>query len=416
MKLLLKSATIIDEGSPYHKQKTDILIEDGIIIKIGNSTKKEEDVKVIELEDLHVSKGWFDSSVSFGEPGYEERETIANGLRTAAKSGFTAIALNPVSNPVIDNNGAVTSILSKAARHPVQMFPIGTLTVRSEGKDLAELFDMKSAGAIAFGDYKKPVKNPNLLKLALQYTQNFNGLVLSFPQDNDIAGKGLVNEGENSIHLGLKGIPSFAEELQIARDLAVLEYAGGKLHIPTISTGRSVEMIREAKVKGLDVTCSVAIHNITFSDELLMEFDTNAKVLPPLRTKKDAAKLKEGLEDGTIDFVTSDHNPVDIEHKKVEFEHATFGTIGLETLFGSLMNIFSLEETIQYLTNGRSRFGIEEPIIKEGEPANLSLFNPNGKSRFTAEKIYSSSRNSLFLDSDLMGKVYGIVSGDNLVL
>lgn len=416
MKLLLKSATIIDEGSPYHNQQTDILIENGIIKKIGISEGNEENDKVVKLDGLHVSKGWFDSSVSFGEPGYEERETITNGLKTAAKSGFTAIALNAVSKPVIDNNGAVTSILFKAAGQPVQMFPIGALTVRSEGTDLAELFDMKNAGAIAFGDYKKPVKNPNLLKLALQYTQNFNGLVLSFPQDNDIAGKGLVNEGENSIHLGLKGIPAFAEELQIARDLTILEYAGGKLHIPTISSGRSVDLIREAKGKGLDVTCSVAIHNITFSDELLKDFDTNAKVLPPLRTKEDAEKLKQGLEDGTIDFVTSDHNPVDIEHKKVEFEHALFGTIGLETIFGSLLNIFPLEKAIQFLTNGRKRFGLEEPLIKEGERAELSLFNPNGKRNFTTSNIYSSSRNSLFLNSELTGEVYGIVSGDTLIL
>ncbi len=416
MKVLLRSAKIIDPTSPYHHKKADIFIESGIIKEIGASLKVKNPDREITFKDLHVSVGWFDSSVSFGEPGYEERETIKNGLDTAALSGFTAIALNPGTNPVIDDNGAVTSILSKANGHPVKMYPIGALTRGSQGKDLADLYDMAQAGAIAFGDHKQAVVNSNLLKLALQYVQNFGGLVQSFPQDNNIAGKGVINEDENSTRLGLRGIAPLAEEMQIARDLSILEYTGGKLHIPTISTAKAVKLIKEAKKKGLDVSCSVAIHNLIFSDDVLMEFDTHAKVLPPLRDKKTLKSLLAGLKDGTIDMITTDHTPIDVEHKKVEFEQALYGTIGLESAFGSMLNIATLDETIDYLTRGRSRFGIPSPKIAEGKQANLSLFTPNGKYTFTKENIFSNSRNSLFLDTELTGKVYGIISGNSLKL
>ncbi len=416
MKLLLKAAKIIDPGSKYHHKKVDILIEGGIIKSIGASIKNKDVDEVIDLKNLHVSKGWFDSSVSFGEPGYEERETIKNGLKVAGKSGFTQIALNPGTNPVLDNNGAITSVRSKAENNAVQLFTIGALTNRSEGVDLAELFDMHQAGAISFGDYKKAITHPNLLKLSLLYAQNFDGLVQSFPQDNQIAEYGLVNEHINSTSLGLNGIPSLAGELQIIRDLYILEYTGGKLHIPTISTEKSVKLIKEAKRKGLNVSCSVAIHNLIYTDDELVEFDTHFKVLPPLRTKKDIKALLKGVLDGTVDMVTSDHTPIDIEHKKVEFEHALNGTIGLESAFGALSTIFDLEEIIKILTSGRARFKIPEPKIEEGSPANLSLFNPMGESSFNKENIHSNSKNSMFLNLKIKGQVYGIINGDKFNL
>jgi len=409
MKLLLKSVTVIDKSSAYNNKKLDILIENGIIKKIGKDIAAKAD-KVIAEENLHVSKGWFDSSVSFGEPGFEERETIANGLDTAAKSGFTSIALNPNTYPIIDNNGAITSVKSKAAHHPVKMFPTGALTIKSEGVDLAELYDMKQGGAIAFGDYKHAVNNPNLLKIALQYAQNFDALVQSFPQEDRIAGKGMVNEEQNSTSLGLKGIPNLAEELQITRDLYLLEYTGGKLHIPTISTKKSVALIREAKKKGLDVSCSVAIHNLIFTDELLQDFNTNAKVLPPLRTKKDIKALIKGVKDGTIDMITSDHTPIDTEHKKVEFDNALYGSIGLESAFGALSTIFSTEEVVEFLGKGKQRFGLEDIEIKEGNPADLSLFIPNDKYKFTEAHIFSTSKNSIFKGHQLQGEALGIIT------
>lgn len=409
MKLLLKSATIIDKQSVYNNKTLDILIENGIIKEIAKNISSKAD-KVINEENLHVSRGWFDSSVSFGEPGFEERETIANGLDTAAKSGFTSIALNPNTFPIIDNNGAITSVKSKAAHHPVKLFPTGALTVKGEGIDLAELYDMKQGGAVAFGDYKQAIINPNLLKIALQYAQNFDALVQSFPQEDRIAGKGMVNEEQSSTSLGLKGIPNLAEELQITRDLYLLEYTGGKLHIPTISTKKSVALIKEAKKKGLDVSCSVAIHNLIFTDELLQDFDTNAKVLPPLRTKEDIKALIKGIKDGTIDMLTSDHNPIDTEHKKVEFDNALYGTIGLESAFGALNTIFSTEEVIEILTKGKQRFGLEDIEIEEGNAADLTIFIPKGKYEFTEAHIFSTSKNSIFKAYPLKGKALGIIT------
>ncbi|GGG42816.1 dihydroorotase [Christiangramia forsetii] len=415
MKLLLKSVTILDEKSTHHTKKLDIFIDKGIIKKIGKNLKEKAD-KVIEIKNLHVSKGWFDSSVNFGEPGYEERETIANGLDVAGKSGFSSVALNPYTNPILDHSGSIAAVKAKALNHPVYLHPIGALTKNSEGVDLAELLDMKEAGAISFGDYKAPLRNPNLLKIALQYAQNFDALVQSFPQENRIAGNGLVNENKNSTSLGLKGIPNLAEELQITRDLYLLEYTGGKLHIPTISTEKSVQLIKEAKKKGLDVSCSVAIHNLILDDDELKEFDGNSKVLPPLRTKKDKKALIKGIKDGTIDMVTSDHNPIDIEHKKVEFDNALNGSIGLESAFGALCTLFDTEKAIQLLTNGKKRFNIPEYGIKEGETVELSLFVPGETYNFTQNDIISSSKNSIFLNKKLKGKPVGVITQKGFIL
>ncbi|MDP5082026.1 MAG: dihydroorotase, partial [Winogradskyella sp.] len=345
MNALIKSATIVDSKSDFHNEMVDILIENGRITRISHLIPNPKNFKEIKLDNLHVSQGWFDSSVSFGEPGYEERETITNGLKTAGRSGFTAVALNANSNPIIDSYADISFVKSKANNNAVSLFPIGALTKSSEGIELAELFDMTNAGAVAFYDYQKPISNPNLMKIALQYSSNFDGLVCSFPQNSKISGYGVVNENINSTRLGLKGMPALAEELQVARDLFILEYTESKLHIPTISTAKSVELIRAAKAKKLNVTCSVAIHNLMRTDDVIKDFDTNYKTLPPLRIQKDCDALIEGLKDGTIDMVTSDHNPIDIEDKKIEFDYAKFGTIGLESAFGALQTIFTTKKT-----------------------------------------------------------------------
>lgn len=416
MNVLIKSATVIDSSSKFNNQIVDVLIEKGKISQIAKSIKNTSNYKEIELENLHISQGWFDSSVCFGEPGFEDRETIKNGLKTVAKSGFTSIALQANTNPIIDTSSDVTFVLSKAQSQPVDLLPIGALTKNSESVDLAELFDMKNAGAVAFGDYKKPITNPNLLKIALQYASNFDGLVCSFPLEQKIAGKGIVNEHVSSTMLGLKGSPNLAESLQVARDLYILEYAGGKLHIPTISTKESVKLIREAKQKKLDVTCSVAIHNLFLTDDVLNEFDTRYKVNPPLRTQDDIDALIEGVKDGTIDMVTSDHNPQTIEEKKVEFDHANYGTIGLESAFGALNQIFSTKKSIQLLTKGKERFGTITSKIEEGEVANITLFNPNERYVFGKSNILSKSKNSAFIGQELKGKVYGIYANKKIVL
>ena len=416
MKTIIRSAKIIDSKSSYHNKIVDILIADGCILKIENKIANSDHYQEIKFDNLHVSPGWFDSSVSLGEPGFEDRETIENGLVVAAKSGFTGIALQPNSYPIIDNQSQVHFVKSKAQGAVTELFPIGALTKESEGKDMAELFDMKNAGAIAFGDYNRSIENANLLKIALQYTQDFDGLVIAFAQDEKIKGNGVANEGIVSTRLGLKGIPNLAEELQVARNLFLLEYTGGKLHIPTISTAKSVALIQEAKAKGLQVSCSVAVHHLVLTDEQLEEFDTRFKVSPPLRTETDRLALIEGIKNGTIDIITSDHNPIDIEHKKMDFDTAKSGTIGLESAFCSLLTVLPIEIIIEKLTAARAIFGIENPSISEGAKANLSLFNPEGKSTFTSESILSKSKNSAFIGTEIKGKVYGIVNQNQLIL
>lgn len=416
MNIIIKSATIIDSKSDFHTTTQDILIENGIITAVSKSIKNPKNYREIKLDNLHVSQGWFDSSVSFGEPGYEERDTIKNGLKTAAASGFTSVALNPNTNPVLDSNADITFINSKSNNDIVKLLPIGALTSASNGKDLAELYDMNTAGAVAFYDYKKPISNPNLMKIALQYASNFGGLVCSFPQENRISGNGVMNENITSTSLGLKGIPNLAEDLQVARDLFLLEYTGGKLHIPTISTATSVALIREAKKKKLDVSCSVAIHNLYFNDESLNDFNSHFKVLPPLRTKTDVDALIDGVKDGTIDMVTSDHTPIDVEQKKVEFDYAEYGTIGLESAFGALQNIFTLKKCIDVLAKGKTRFGFENSSINIGEQINITLFNPDIKYTFSKSDFISKSKNAIFENEILKGKVYGIIANKKVAL
>ncbi|CAM1346564.1 dihydroorotase [Tenacibaculum crassostreae] len=417
MTTLLKSATIIDTSSPYHKQTKDILITDGIITKIDDSITSKKEYQIVELDNLHVSNGWFDTSVSFGEPGYEERETLQHGVQVAAKSGFTDVAINPNTQPIVDNKSAVEFLINKVKGAATNIYPIGALTQQSKGVEMSEMYDMQQSGAIAFGDYNKPVSNDNLLKIALLYAQNFNALVLSFPKNNAIAGEGVANEGKNSTLLGLKGIPALAEEIQISRDLFLLEYTGGKLHIPTISTSKSVQLIKEAKKKGLDVTCSVAVHNLFLTDDELHGFDANKKVNPPLRTEQDRRTLIKGIKDGVIDMITTDHNPIDVEHKKVEFSTAKDGTIGLESAFGVLNTVLDIETIVKCLSdNPRKRFGLNNISIKENEKASLAIFNLNESYTFSEKNILSTSKNSVFLDKKLKGKVYGIYNNNQLIL
>ena len=417
MTTLIKSATIIDSSSPYHNQQKDILIIDGKINKIENSISEKEDYQIVKQENLHVSCGWFDTSVSFGEPGFEERETIKNGLNVAAKSGFTAVAVNANSNPVIDNKSAVEFLINKANGFATKLYPIAALTQESKGIEMAELFDMQQSGAIAFGDYKKPIANDNLMKISLLYAQNFDGLVLSFPKNNSIAGEGIANEGINSTKLGLKGNPALAEQIQIARDLFLLEYTGGKLHIPTISTAKSAELIKEAKKKGLQVTCSIAAHHLILTDDELHGFDSNFKTNPPLRTTSDTKALQKAVKNGVIDVITSDHNPIDIEHKKVEFSQAKNGTIGLESAFGAINSVLNLEDFIENITSKpKSIFGLENTSIDKGNVADITIFNPETTYSFTKEHILSTSKNSAFIDKKMKGTVYGVFANNQLIL
>ena len=416
MSTLIKNATIIDANSPYHYKKKDILISDGKLEKIADSIPNKDNFTIVELENLYVSCGWFDTSVSLGEPGFEERETIKNGLQTAAKSGFTSIAINANTNPVIDSKADVEYLISKANNSAINLYPIAALTQGSKGVEMAELFDMQQSGAIAFGDYNKSIENDKLMKIALLYAQNFNGLVLSFPKNNAIAGEGIANEGINSTKLGLKGNPALAEHIQISRDLFLLEYTGGKLHIPTITTSKSVALIKEAKKKGLQVTCSVTAHHLILTDDELHSFDSNFKTNPPLRTKEDIKALIKGVKSGIIDIITSDHNPIDIEHKKVEFSEAKDGVIGLETAFSAVNSVLELQDFIScFTTKPKEIFGIKNHSITEGNIADITLFNPDTTTIFTKASILSTSKNSPFINKKLKGEVYGIFSNNQLI-
>ena len=416
MKIIIRQAKIIDPSSTFHNQVVDLKINETIIEKIGKNLTPETDYEEIIHTDLHISQGWFDTSVSLGEPGYEDRETIANGLNVAAKSGFTGVALQPNTFPILDNQSQILFVKQKATHAATDVFPIGALTKNSDGTDLAELFDMKNSGAIAFGDYGKNISNANLLKIGLQYVQDFEGLVIAFCQDEKIKGNGVVNEGIVSTRLGLKGIPNLAEELMVARNLFLLEYTGGKLHIPTISTAKSVALIREAKNKGLQVSCSVAVHNLVLTDEKLDGFDTRYKVAPPLRANLDRMALIKGILDNTIDVITSDHNPMDIEHKKMEFDLAKNGTIGLESAFGALLTVLPLDKIIEKLTSGRKIFNLQSTEIVEGNLANLTLFTTDNDWTFSKENIISKSKNSAFLGTKMKGKAVGIYNNGTLIL
>jgi dihydroorotase len=415
MKTLLKNATLLDPTSPFHSTIQDVLISESTIVAIAPHIKEDE-AQIIKHKNLHVSPGWFDPSVSFGEPGFEERETIYNGLNVAAKSGFTKVVLNPDTLPAVDSHSSVSHLLKTAAGSTTSLFPMGTITMGADGSQMASLYDMHIAGAVAFGDHKRSIISGNLLKIILQYAQSFEGLVLSHPINDELSLKGMMHEGPTSTKIGLKGIPSLGESLQISRDIQILEYAGGRLHIPFVSSESGVELIRQAKKKGLDLTCSVGLPNLFFDDTKLEGFDTNFKVYPPIRSRSDQSALKEGLLDGTIDMVSSMHEPMNIEFKKLEFELAMAGTIGLESSFGALCTIFPLQKALHFLTKGSERFGIKVSKIKTGEKADLTFFNPYINQIFEEKNILSTSTNSAFIGSQLSGKVIGSYNNGKLTL
>ena len=413
MNILLKSAKIIDPTSSFHGNTLDILIRNGIIEKIDKSIDTPK-ASVIEHKNLCVSLGWFDSSVSFGEPGYEERETLDHGLSVAAASGFTQIAYNTNTNPLPTSKADISFLLRSAAHTPTTLHPKGHITAQNNAQQLAELHDLSQAGAICFSNHKQPIDDPHLLLLALQYTRGFDGLVESFPIEPQLAVHGVMHEGKVSTSLGLTGIPNLAEEIRIRRDLAILSYTGGKLHIPTISTAEGVGLIRQAKKDKLDVSCSVAIHNLMMTDDQLDGFDTRYKLMPPLRESKDQKALLKGLKDGTIDMVTSDHQPMDVEHKKVELEHAAYGSLGLETAFGSLCTMMDAEDAALLLNRGKERFGVSPQSIQIGTQADLTLFTADGTTIISKESILSRSKNSAYLGKELKGNVIGVINNNSV--
>ena len=415
MSILIKSATLVDSKSNLNFKQKDILVKDGVIVDIADSIDSKSKL-ILDFKNLHVSRGWMDTSVSFGEPGYEERESISNGLNTAASSGFTSILLNPDCNPLVDSHSAVEFLKKKSTNTTTKVYPVANLTSNSNGKDLASLYDMKLAGAVAYGDYKKSINDSSILKIALEYTKTFGGRVISFCQDEFLSQNGVINESIVSTELGLKGIPDISESINIYRDIQILNYTNGKLHIPYVNTKMGVELIRDAKKRNLDITASTSLAHLIFSDKDIKEFNTNLKINPPLRSEIDCKAVKEGLIDGTIDYLTSMHEPLDIDNKKVVFDIASPGSIGLESVFGNMCNNFTLEKTIDILTRHKSIFEIEDHPIEKGSPADLTLFNPDKSYEFSNKHILSTSKNCAYLGSKLKGIVYGSINNNNSTL
>ena len=417
MKILIKQAKIIDSSSKHNNKICDILINNNKIEKIAKKIQIDSDTKIYKNENLHVSQGWFDMHVNFGQPGFEQRETIENGLNAAAKGGFTEVLLMPNTNPSIDNSSMIDFIKGFSKRNVVKIQVAGNLTFSQEGKNIVEIHDMTNNGCIAFTDDKKSIQNNELMKIALLYIKNSNSLLMNFPNDSKIQKNGVINEGKISTQLGLKGIPNIAEEMMLDRDITLCDYTESKIHESYISTERSVDKIKKAKEKGINITSDVALHNIFLTEEQVNNFDTRFKVLPPLRTKKDNKAIINGLKDGTIDVITSDHNPFEEETKKLEFDNAEFGIIGLESAFGlinkHLEKHLTLNEIIDKISNNpRKILGLKNNSIEEGNYANLTLFNPSNKWEFKENDIVSKSKNSPFVGEELKGKALAIYNNN----
>ncbi|WP_426587695.1 dihydroorotase [Mucilaginibacter sp. R-33] len=405
MNLLIKSATILDPGSSFHQQVADILIENGVITRIGDDI--DADAELFDAEGKYVSPGFFDLNCNVGELGLETKEDLRSGTVAAAAGGFTGIALMPNTQPPVHSKSEVEYLLNRSKGNLVDVYPLGTISQKREGKDLAEMYDMYQSGARAFTDGSRPVQDAGLMERALLYAQGFDALVFSYPEDTAIAGKAKVNDGEISTLLGMKGIPSLAEELMVARDLYLAEYTVSRIHFTTISTARSVELIREAKRKGIEVTCDVAAHHLILTDEALLGFDSLYKVKPPLRTADDVAALIKGLKDGTIDAIVSQHTPHEIEFKDVEFEVAEYGIIGLQTAFSLALKAgLPVELIVEKLAvNPREILGVELSVIAEDEKANIVVFDTDTEWEYTAANNKSKSANSPYIGQRLKGKV-----------
>jgi len=411
--ILFRSATILHPQSAFNGKKADVLIQEGKISEISESINFEGDAVVIDAEGKYLSPGFFDLNVNFGEPGFETKEGLISGIAAAAAGGFTGVAVQPSTEPPIHTKGEVSYIINTTKNALVNVYPVGCISQSRAGVDLAELFDMRMAGAVAFSDGTRPVSDSGLMSRALMYAKGFDGLIFSYPEDKSIAGKGKMNEGEVSTYLGMKGIPALAEEVHISRDLYLAEYNDSPVHFSTISTANSVELIRQAKKKGLKVSCDVAAHHLVLTDEELKGFDSNFKVKPPLRTATDVDALIAGLKDGTIDAIVSQHTPHEIEYKDVEFEIASFGIIGLQTVLPlALQAGLTAAEIVEKLgINPRQILNLPVPVFEAGEEANFVLFDTEQEWIFSEETNRSRSSNSPFIGSSLKGKV--IATGNN---
>lgn len=418
MKVLLKDAKVVSTDSPFHNSRQNILIENGQIKAIGEI--EEEGAKVISSENLHVSIGWFDVGARLCDPGLEHKEDLSSGLDAAAFGGFTDVACLPDTKPVIQNKENIVYLLTRAKETPVSLHVLAAATENLECKAMTEIFDLYKAGAVAFSDGGHIISNSGLVVRLLQYMAQIDALLLLRSDDKTLTAHGVMNEGMTSTFLGQKGIPALSEEIATSKNLALLEYAGGKMHLNKISSAETVALIRKAKEKGIQVSCDVSVANLVYDESRLIEFDTNYKIMPPLRTKEDQTALWEGVLDGTIDVIVTDHDPQDEESKKLEFDLAENGMIQFETAF-ALLNAYvsdsiPLETIILKITKTpRNLFGLTIPQIEVGTEACLTVFDPSLEWTYAPKSIKSKSRNSPEIDAVLKGKPLAIFNKGKFV-
>lgn len=417
MKLLLKNSSVINPAQNLNEKEFDILIEDGIIKQTGKNLKLNSDEgKTIDLSGKIIVPGFFDMHVHLREPGREDEETVESGCNAAANGGFTAVACMPNTEPAIDSAEVVEFIKKQASNHLVDVYPVAAASLGRKGEVLSPMAELKDAGAVGFSDDGVAIKSSSLLKRALEYSLMFDLPIIEHCEDESLAG-GAMNESINSTLLGLPAIPNVAEDLIVMRDILLAEYTGGRVHIAHISSANAVNMVREAKKKGIKVTAEVTPHHFTLTDDAVKTYDTNTKMNPPLRTRKDVDAIIEGLKDGTIDCIATDHAPHSIEEKEMEFEYAPNGIVGLETSLGLAFTellhkkILSLEELIlKYAINPRKILNLQIPLIQIGSRANLTILDTEIVWTVDKTKFLSKSRNTPFHKKLLTGKAIGVIN------
>jgi len=420
MNVLIKACRIVDPQSAFFNQQKDVLIENGVISQIADSIDVSASTEIIKGEDLRLSPGWIDMCVDFCDPGFEHKEDVISGLDAAAKGGFTAVGILPNTQPVIDNKSQVQYLLNKAKGSLTDILVIGAATAGLDNSHLAEMYDMETAGAIAFSNGKKAISNAGTMMRCLQYVLPNKGLIINFPDDAALSANGHLNEGQTSTKMGLKGRPNLAEFSIVQRDINLVEYTNSRLHFSQISTQQSVNLIKDAKAKGLAVSCAVSPWHLIFTDAVLADFDSAWKINPPLRIEADKQALITALKDGTIDCISSFHNPQDVDCKDVEFNHADFGAIGLQTTF-LLLNHYLEDEIDDALLvnilaiNARKILNIKAPEIAEGKPANLTIYSRKGETTINAEMIASKSKNTPLLGQSLKGRVIATYNNGQLI-
>jgi dihydroorotase len=417
--LLLRNATIVDP-SIGPDAESDILIEQGRIAKIGKGLKAGPAVKVVDLKGKVVAPGFLDMHVHFREPGFEHKETIATGCASAAAGGFTGVCCMPNTNPPIDDATVVSFIRERAKQAldgAVDVYCIGAVTKGREGKLLAPMADLAAAGVVAFSDDGSPVSDSEIMRRALEYSGMFGKTIIQHAEESSMTKGGAMNEGPTATVLGIPPIPPVAEELMVGRDILLAKYVGARYHVAHVSTLGTLEQVRAARTRGVAVTCEITPHHFTLSDEAVDGFDTNTKMNPPLRSREDLHAMKEGLRDGTIDVIATDHAPHSLDEKQVEYVNAPFGIVGLETAIGLTVTelvepgIVSLSRMVELMSvNPRKILGLPAISIKEGEMANLTIFDTDTEWTVDVNAFSSRSKNSPFNGCKLRGRAVGIVN------